>query len=576
MKRILRYGKCFALSKIQIQFGQRPFHIAIRRAISRAKAGLAVQQENAVTNGALSSSNPQGHGQKTLLCVQTHAQALAHPGRGRANGVLALLLLAVSISISLQAYPHSRQIIAADSITPLQIGDAIPEELWDMPLPIWSAANNSVQTSKLGDYRGKTIILDFWATWCTACIASFPDLHKLADQYHEDLVVMPVTYQRAVDVNSFYTKSPMQKKIGESFKTIIEATLNTYFPRKTIPHTVVIDGKGMVHAITSPLYLKAETIANLITGAQPYIPLKRELHLKKALLKHAYDDVITHGKLYYTAITGPTDGFVSAGDLASDTLKGTKRYYTTGQPILQLYAATLLYTTHATLVFTPNRRILAVDTPGNFLAHTTPDGASTLNSLEWRNTNTYNYESIFPITVSEAEMREKMRLDLDFHFGLKSGIEKRRMKCLILSEAPWNRAPFRSNDSTKSMLVINQYSYSKNAANRRHIGKSENGAINYMRNGTVSGLIAILNGRSPASGYFCMLPPVINEVQYTGRINLDLPDDLTDLDALKRTLLAQGLILEEEYRNIDMFVLAYPSTSIPTEELKLTPLGYVR
>ena|GEM_PF-2050814 len=462
-----------------------------------------------------------------------------------------------------------------DSIKPLEIGETLPEELWNMPLTVWSAQDNSTQTARLNEYRGKTIILDFWATWCTACIASLPDLHKLEDQYREDLVVMPVTYQRASDVSSFYMKSPMQKKIGASFRTVIEAALNTYFPRKTIPHTVVIDRGGMVHAITSPLYLKAETIGNLITGAQSYIPLKRELKLEKPLLKHAYDDVITHGNIYYTTITGPTDGFVSAGDLELDSANGSKRYYTTGLSVLQLYAATLLYTEHSTLVFTPNRRILAVEAPGNLVVHTTADGESTLADPAWRTTNTYNYESIFPIRISEAEMREKMRLDLDFHFGLKSSVEKRRMKCLILSEAPQNGASFRSRDSAKSMLVINQLSYSKNTANRKHVGKSESGAVNYMRNGTVSALITILNGRSPASDYFRVLPPVINEVQYTGRINLDLPDDLTDLEALKRTLLHQGLILEEGYRDIDMFVLTSGSAATPAEKLRLTPLGFV-
>jgi thiol-disulfide isomerase/thioredoxin len=35
----------------------------------------------------------------------------------------------------------------------------------------------------LADFRGKTVLVDFWATWCAPCIASMPALQKLHDKY---------------------------------------------------------------------------------------------------------------------------------------------------------------------------------------------------------------------------------------------------------------------------------------------------------------------------------------------------------------------------------------------------------
>lgn len=47
---------------------------------------------------------------------------------------------------------------------PLSIGDTVPDLLFDNLL------NHSAPTVRLSGFRGKLVILDFWATWCTACL----------------------------------------------------------------------------------------------------------------------------------------------------------------------------------------------------------------------------------------------------------------------------------------------------------------------------------------------------------------------------------------------------------------------
>lgn len=486
---------------------------------------------------------------------------------------LASVMLLFSIQFKVVFAQKSDWNHKTNDIHALKVGDKVPDQLWFMPLTLWTATDGKTKSVVLDDYREKTIVLDFWATWCSSCIASFPNLHELEKKHEDRLIILPVTYQQADKISNFYATSPIRNEIGTSFKTITEASLQTYFPRKTIPHTIIINPERTIAAITSPLYLTAETIANLLDSSKTYIPLKREMKLQRPLLTYSYNDVITHGKLYYSALTGYTDGFVNAGGV--DTIDRIKRFYTTGQPILHLYAASLLYTENPNLVFTPNRRILMVSHPQDLIAHNKPDGSSTWNDLKWKNEHTFNYESLFPIEISETEIRRKMRVDLDFYFGLKSSVEIRRMKCLILSEAKQDSVPFQSNDDSKSILVIDEYSYSKNRENRQYVGKSERGAINYMRKGTISELVTILNAKSPASRYFGIFPPVINETRYAGKIDIDFPDELTDLNALKKILGNQGLKLEEEYRDIEMFILADPSVSDSLGELELTQFGYV-
>lgn len=55
----------------------------------------------------------------------------------------------------------------------------------DISLPLVQAAQLTDKNMSLEDYRGKTLLLDFWASWCGPCRASFPWMNEMQSKYQD-------------------------------------------------------------------------------------------------------------------------------------------------------------------------------------------------------------------------------------------------------------------------------------------------------------------------------------------------------------------------------------------------------
>jgi thiol-disulfide isomerase/thioredoxin len=62
----------------------------------------------------------------------------------------------------------------------------IKSEMLNKPAPDFTLTDLQGKKVSLKDYRGKSIVIDFWATWCPPCRASFPFLKKLVDSRKDD------------------------------------------------------------------------------------------------------------------------------------------------------------------------------------------------------------------------------------------------------------------------------------------------------------------------------------------------------------------------------------------------------
>lgn len=76
-------------------------------------------------------------------------------------------------------------------------------ELMNNPMPqmdiIWAS---SPEVTSMEAFRGKVLVLDFWATWCGPCISSFPQIKKVNDYYKDyDVAIVGVTSLQGFSVN---------------------------------------------------------------------------------------------------------------------------------------------------------------------------------------------------------------------------------------------------------------------------------------------------------------------------------------------------------------------------------------
>ncbi len=74
----------------------------------------------------------------------------------------------------------------------------------------------------LYDFKGKNIIVNFWATWCTPCIIEIPDLIKLASDHKEDVVFIALSVdQNAEDVIDFIKHISDENELSPDHENII-------------------------------------------------------------------------------------------------------------------------------------------------------------------------------------------------------------------------------------------------------------------------------------------------------------------------------------------------------------------
>ncbi|HQR52001.1 MAG TPA: TlpA disulfide reductase family protein [Burkholderiales bacterium] len=107
----------------------------------------------------------------------------------------------------------------------------------------FSVSDAHGRTHRLADYRGKWVLVNFWATWCPPCLEEMPDLGALYDERRQrDLVVIGIAmhYRNPAEVIEFADNMLVSYPI-----VLGEANVTQQFaPVTVLPTTLIYDPAG--------------------------------------------------------------------------------------------------------------------------------------------------------------------------------------------------------------------------------------------------------------------------------------------------------------------------------------------
>jgi len=113
----------------------------------------------------------------------------------------------------------------------------------------------------LENYTGKVVYVDFWASWCTPCRASFPFMQEMAEQYGDSLVIAAINVDKSRDDADQFLE---QFDVNFDIFFDPEGALAEFFEVKGMPTSYLYDREGQL--IGSHIGFKKKDIGSLETA----------------------------------------------------------------------------------------------------------------------------------------------------------------------------------------------------------------------------------------------------------------------------------------------------------------------
>ncbi|MGE0129010.1 MAG: TlpA family protein disulfide reductase [Blastocatellales bacterium] len=168
--------------------------------------------------------------------------------------VLAVVLaLVAALSAYVVVYGKDAAQVSARSAAPAQQGKSRSRmrrvaPAVAQPAPVFALKDIAGNEVKLADYKGKVVVINFWATWCGPCRLETPWLVELREQYKKQgfeiigVSVDSLDEYDPADVSAFIKEHKVSYPIVMASKQVV----SDFGPVTGLPTTLVIDRQGKI------------------------------------------------------------------------------------------------------------------------------------------------------------------------------------------------------------------------------------------------------------------------------------------------------------------------------------------
>jgi peroxiredoxin len=122
---------------------------------------------------------------------------------------------------------------------------ALPPEAERERAPSFELADSTGSLVRISDYRGKVVLINFWATWCLPCKEEIPWFTEFERKYREQgFSVLGISLDKA----GWAVINPYAQKMGLDYRVVLgdARTAYKYGEVESLPATFLVDRQGRV------------------------------------------------------------------------------------------------------------------------------------------------------------------------------------------------------------------------------------------------------------------------------------------------------------------------------------------
>lgn len=353
----------------------------------------------------------------------------------------------------------------------------------------------------------KVIVLDFFDTFCTACIKAMPKLQKLQENLGDKLQVFTVTWQDKPTIEKFFSTNEYLKSNKVNLPVIYSDTdLKSLFPHAGIPHLAIIF-KGKVKAITMSEFVTETNISNLYDTSNIIIPLKDDFGVGNLTGQLQMGGLALKAGVLISGYQNGVPAFKNSLTFGKDSISGKFKSSFYNLPILFALRGTWSKLKTPTYVPRPERVLLKVR---DSLLYSDLNNEGEV----WMEKYGICYERYDLVKRSDSVQAAIVLNDLHNYFGIKSYFDMKEMDCLVFKSCP--------------VVPYN--------------GPEIKGAFNYENSSVLASFIDL--------SY--MFPPTVDLVKSTSNMKIGGYENLVGLN---QQLRAYGIEAKIEKAKIEVFVV---------------------